>query len=65
MKAISGKELCRILELNGWTLLKIRGSHRKYEKAGNLITVPVHSNKPLKKGTLSKILKDAGLWGKV
>jgi predicted RNA binding protein YcfA (HicA-like mRNA interferase family) len=67
MKAVSGKEKCRILERNGWELFKTSGSHHKYGKIGNpaILIIPIHGNKPLRIGILSKILKDAGLWGKV
>ena len=37
-------------------------SHHVLRKEGNmLITVPVHGNKDIPKGTYEKILKDAGL----
>jgi predicted RNA binding protein YcfA (HicA-like mRNA interferase family) len=63
MKAISGKELCRLLERNGWYLVRVHGSHHLYHKLGDpvLISVPVHGNKPLKKGTLNAILQKAEL----
>jgi len=44
MKAVSGREFCKALERRGWTLVRTRGSHRRYEKAGYPpITVPVPS----------------------
>ncbi len=48
MKAVSGKEFCKILERNGWTLARINGSHHIY---------PVHKNDDLKIGLLKKLLK--------
>jgi predicted RNA binding protein YcfA (HicA-like mRNA interferase family) len=41
----------------------VHGSHHIYAKPDNptLLTVPVHGNKDLKKGTLHHLLKDAGL----
>jgi predicted RNA binding protein YcfA (HicA-like mRNA interferase family) len=63
MKSISGKVFCKLLYLQGWELQRIRGSHHIYthtEKA-EILTVPVHGNQDLKIGTLSKLLKDAGL----
>lgn len=35
MKNISGKKLCKLLEENGWTLVRISGSHHVYTKEGN------------------------------
>jgi predicted RNA binding protein YcfA (HicA-like mRNA interferase family) len=63
MKSISGKAFCKFLYLHGWQLQRIRGSHHIYihpDKA-EILTVPVHANQDLKIGTLSKLLKDAGL----
>ena len=63
MKAVSGKELIRVLEKNGWSLLRINGSHHVYGKPGNIVrlSIPVHGNRPLKIGLLHHLLKDAGL----
>ena len=61
MKTISGKRLCKILEVKGWQLKRVTGSHHIYTKPGsNLrITVPVHSNRDLKIGLLKAIMKMA------
>jgi len=63
MKSISGKALCKLLHLYGWQLQRIRGSHHIYTHPDNteILTAPVHANQDLKIGTLSKLLKDAGL----
>ena len=67
MKTISGKEFCRLLERNGWYLVRVHGSHHLYNKLGNpvLISVPVHGNKPLKKGTLKALLQKADSLDKI
>jgi len=63
MKSITGKELAKILEKNGWILIRIQGSHHIYAKSGvNVkISVPIHGNKDLKIGLLRYLLKQAGL----
>ena len=63
MKNISGKRLCKILEENGWELVRIAGSHHVFAKQGETarIVVPVHANKEIKTGLLKAILKTAGL----
>ena len=63
MKNITGKKLCKILEDNGWKLIRINGSHHLYAKDGEdaKIVVPVHGNKEIKIGLLKAILKTAGL----
>ena len=55
MKAISGKELTKLLERRAWALLRVQGSHHIYGKAGSIVrlSVPVHGNKPLKIGLLN------------
>ena len=63
MKSLSGKELVKVLERNGWSLLRIQGSHYIYGKTGQeaRISVPVHGNQPLKIGLLKHLMKQAGL----
>ena len=63
MKPISGKQMCRVLEKQGWVLVRTKGSHHAYKKPGNpqTIIVPVHVNKDLKPGTQHGIMQDAGL----
>jgi predicted RNA binding protein YcfA (HicA-like mRNA interferase family) len=58
---LSGKQLVRLLEENGWVLARINGSHHILIKGQVSITVPVHSNKSLGKGLEQKILKKTGL----
>jgi predicted RNA binding protein YcfA (HicA-like mRNA interferase family) len=34
MNSMSGKKLAKLLEANGWTLLRVQGSHHIYGKSG-------------------------------
>ena len=63
MKAISGKQLCRLLEYHGWMLKRVAGSHHISSKTGNpaRISVPVHGNSPLKIGLQRHLMKLAGI----
>jgi len=63
MKSLSGKELAKILERNGWNLLRVQGSHHIYGKTGSEIrlSVPVHKNQTLKSGLQLHLIKMAGL----
>jgi predicted RNA binding protein YcfA (HicA-like mRNA interferase family) len=63
MKSVSGKEFARILERNGWTLLRVQGSHHIYGKTGNdvRLSVPIHGNQALKTGLLRHLMKMAGI----
>ena len=61
MRSLTGKELCRLLERKGWSLLRIHGSHHIYGRAGSRVrlSVPVHGNQTLKTGLLKHLLKQA------
>jgi predicted RNA binding protein YcfA (HicA-like mRNA interferase family) len=63
VKAISGKQLCRLLEDRGWVLKRVAGSHHIYSKIGNAarISVPVHGNTPLKIGLQRHLMKLSGV----
>ena len=63
MKSISGKAFAKVLEQNGWVLLRIQGSHHIYGKPGvpDRISVPIHANQSLKTGLLRHFLKVARL----
>jgi len=63
MKAVSGRVFTKILERNGWQLLRVHGSHHIYGKQGSSarLSVPLHGNKPLKTGLQRHLMKVAGL----
>jgi predicted RNA binding protein YcfA (HicA-like mRNA interferase family) len=63
MKSVSGKRFCRILEIKGWILVRIKGSHHIYRNmvTGDKISVPVHKNDDLKIGLLNALLKQSGI----
>jgi predicted RNA binding protein YcfA (HicA-like mRNA interferase family) len=52
-----------MLEARGWTLQRIKGSHRIYSKPGKhkIISVPVHGDRDLKPGLAIRIARDAGI----
>jgi predicted RNA binding protein YcfA (HicA-like mRNA interferase family) len=56
-------ELVRLLERNGFRLLKEKGSIRYYSRAGHdkLIRVDYHGAKEVPTGTYRAILKAAGI----
>jgi predicted RNA binding protein YcfA (HicA-like mRNA interferase family) len=55
--------MCRLLERAGWSLLRVRGSHHVYGKAGERarLSVPVHGNDKLKTGLQAHLLQLAGI----
>lgn len=58
---LSGAQLVKALEQIGWELVRQRGSHVRlnHPERATALVVPLH--KELKRGTLSGILRDAGL----
>jgi predicted RNA binding protein YcfA (HicA-like mRNA interferase family) len=63
LKILSGKEVCRILELNGFLNIRQKGSHViMQKKIGNTtITVPVPNHPEIKLGTLQSIIRQSKL----
>lgn len=63
LRVLSGDEVCRILERNGFVAVRQRGSHRIMQKRieDTTITVPVPLHDPLKRGTLMSIVRQSGL----
>lgn len=59
---MTSKEMIKLLESNGFKLVRANGSHHLFEnkETNKRTVVPVHC-RDLKKGTEQKILKDAGL----
>ncbi len=46
------------LQRQGFSVVRIRGSHHVVNRGDQYTTVPVHGNQSLKIGTLRKILRD-------
>lgn len=62
MKNYSSKEIIKLLENDGWYLVRVRGSHHqfKHPSKSGLTTVP-HQRKNLDSKTVKSIFKQAGL----
>jgi len=60
---LSGREVCKILEAEGFTEVRQRGSHIVMQKRSEhtTTTVPVPDDKELKIGTLASIIRQSGL----
>lgn len=58
---LSGKDFVRLLTQQGWTLVRINGSHFILKKADRIVSVPVHGNQSLGKGLEAKLLKQTGV----
>jgi predicted RNA binding protein YcfA (HicA-like mRNA interferase family) len=58
---MTGKELIRLLQQQGWVLDRIQGSHHILVREDKTLSIPVHGNSDLKKGTLNALMKQGGL----
>ncbi len=61
--SLSGKELVKLYEKNGWKLDRVKGSHfiMKSKKTCETIPIPVHGNKSIGKGLEKSLLKKLGV----
>jgi predicted RNA binding protein YcfA (HicA-like mRNA interferase family) len=61
LPAVTGKQLIKILEGQGWYVRRIRGSHHilRHPTIPDALPVPVHGNRPIKRGTLGNVLRTA------
>jgi len=60
---MKARELIRIIEQDGWRLVRQKGSHMQFKhptKPGT-VTVPYHGSRDLSKSDVASILKQAGL----
>lgn len=62
LNLVSGKEMCKILEMAGFNKVHQVGSHVRYvHPQGYRTVVPVHGNELLGKGLLNEILRQANI----
>jgi predicted RNA binding protein YcfA (HicA-like mRNA interferase family) len=63
---VKARDLVRILEREGWQLVRQQGSHRQFrhpERAGT-VTVPGNPASELKPGTLASVWNQARITGR-
>ncbi len=63
LRVLSGAEVCRVLERNGFVLVRQRGSHGVMQRrlAETTVTIPVPLHTELRRGTLLSIIRQSGL----
>lgn len=60
MPRVSGREVIRAFERDGWCVHRVRGSHHIMKAPdGRRISVPLHGNHTLPVGTLAGIISEA------
>lgn len=59
LPVISGKNFIIFLEMLGFIVIRINGSHHRLKHPdGRITTVPVHKNEALPKGLMRKIIRE-------
>lgn len=53
------REIIKRLKSEGWTLVRVRGSHHHFRRGAGFVTV-VHPSKDISIGTLRNIYRQAG-----
>jgi len=63
LPSVTGKQLIKVLERQGWYLKRRRGSHHylRHPTIPDAIAVPIHGSRNVKPGLLLHILKTAGI----
>jgi predicted RNA binding protein YcfA (HicA-like mRNA interferase family) len=63
MWKVKVRDVLKLLEEDGWFLIRTKGSHRQYKHAmkTGLVTLPGKPGDDLAPGTLNSVLKQAGL----
>jgi predicted RNA binding protein YcfA (HicA-like mRNA interferase family) len=62
LPSVIAQELITALEKIGFYSIRRKGSHvRMKHDDGRVVTIPVHARKPIGKGLLLKIIRDAEL----
>jgi len=60
LKTYSSREVIKLLEKNGWYLIRVKGDHCQYTNGHNLTTI-THPKKSIPIGTLKAIEKQTGI----
>jgi len=63
MWQVKVRDVLKLIEEDGWFLIRTKGSHRQYKHAAKsgLVTLPGKRGDDLAPGTLNSVLKQAGL----
>ena len=63
LRVLSGREVCQMLEAQGFSAVRQRGSHIVMQKrvGSTTTTVPIPDHSELKVGTLASIIRQSGV----
>lgn len=61
LPVLSGREVVKAFEREGWTVARQRGSHIIMIKAGEMATLSVPDHKEVARGTLRSLVRASGM----
>jgi len=63
LPVVTGDRVVKAFSKAGWAAVRQKGSHVIMVKEDSVVTlsIPVHKNRPVKRGTLRDLITDAGL----
>ncbi|MDI6709044.1 MAG: type II toxin-antitoxin system HicA family toxin [Methanobacteriota archaeon] len=63
LPVVTGDKVIKAFSKVGWSVARQRGSHVIMVKENSVVTlsIPVHKNRPVKRGLLRDLIRDAGL----
>jgi predicted RNA binding protein YcfA (HicA-like mRNA interferase family) len=61
LPVLSGREVVKAFERDGWTVARQRGSHIIMIKAGEMATLSVPDHKEVARGTLRSLVRASGM----
>ena len=63
MKPLTAQQMASMLNVRGWSLVRLRGSHMVFKKfeVDKIVVVPDHRGRTLSAGTQRRIMRDAGI----
>ena len=61
LPVLSGPEMVKLALERGFIIERQKGSHVILSKDGKYTVIPIHGQRPLKKGLTLQILKDLGI----
>jgi predicted RNA binding protein YcfA (HicA-like mRNA interferase family) len=61
LPVLSGKQVRKAFENDGWEYIRQRGSHMILVKEGSMATLSVPNHKTVARGTLRSLIRAAGL----
>ena len=61
LPVLSGREVVKAFERDGWTVARQRGSHIIMIKTGEMATLSVPDHKEVARGTLRSLIRASGM----